>query len=1345
MDLTTHDDESLDLNTLVNHEEQTKPAEAKEESSSSKAVAPAEPTSTKEATTTTVTTTTTTTTTATTTETVSTLQLWTMLDQELRQGIGKGTIQCDICQATISNPYLTPCMHSFCKHCITEWITDHGNTYCPSCNQTVQSKRSLSEHAFLQEFAATYKLLLQDFAFVPTTYDPTFTSLTQVQVNSQTLIGENNEDVDISTLVDRTLTAKCWQQALQEDDTKAAAFAEENAQVVRSNQTALLDAVAQEEYSQMNNETTQDCLHPSLLLGRSSTSNSQLQRQSTHDSDATTFLSAGTQNQKVAVNDVSTQTLHEEYQAQACADMHDMPSPTQTQEPTQMESQEQAETSSSTSGAAGVVKKTQTSTFSSPSPQADAPSQSQKSVSFMNAVESQSNQMEDPFAAVESPIAQERSNVTAFDYGPDDNDAAKPSPDKSTTKHASNQDDSLSFSPDQSSPTSSWVTARKIPKHKRYGSRKSSPSLDYSLTEDEGEDDTFLDESLPPTQPSAETLLKRAAAEKEGAAQEAQAEKEIQVETQKESDEELKQPAATAATLGLAATAATLAPNDTLVMVAPQNQEPAQMNTSSTQTQPPTAAAPKPSSLASTPLVTAASASARGMPKPTPPTAAISNRTKTLLPASLPGTSIRFDDKHHADPQLQTPAVSNHHKQSPPSAVSWKSTPEVSGVTFESLNTTDAEAAIAEAAYKAEVEAAQEKATSAQVPEEEDDACKKPAAVSFAALKSPEPHPSDEEDHNVKEFPSDEDDSDDQTDDLEEEDDDNLVMGPETQYQAFALAHLPEESTAANSSLLDVGTIVNVQSRTWPGVNKPGGVARITCTHNDTNSYDVAYILGGREHKVDAVFVTKQQEFEQEDVDGPLNASRDSSTASTQVSKRQRRVRQSTLKKANEESNATVDPSVQAELPQALLAELAAQGFDVAGLVTSADKKKKKSKSTTASASLKKKSTKKRPFGNKDNGQDMEDDQKPPATKKRKATSSTSTTKMATTKKQTKASSTSKSSGTKRKAASSSSSSSSSSSASRKSIAPSKSIDPQPLPKLSPSELLPLAQAHYEARFEAALTNKVVTVATSNLSELDSQLLYSLSRKSTNVQTNVQLKVTSGFNAKTTTLLLMSMDSTDDDVPPEPRLRTLKAMRAALAGIPIVSASAWIKACISNPDQMAEVPSSSIIATSLPTRTPGIRQSVESLEYGVAALAADLERTNKTKKQSSLLANVAVFLCGSFSSGKRHDIQVLVKEAGGTFLTTVDQTISKLTHGSTKVVLLCSGDASSSSMFSAALERHVTSTLEASPSSVLVVDPNWLFDSIACGTCLNHVHGKQLFAPSHPQAKDLWSKCCVAP
>jgi hypothetical protein len=56
-----------------------------------------------------------------------------------------------------------------------------------------------------------------------------------------------------------------------------------------------------------------------------------------------------------------------------------------------------------------------------------------------------------------------------------------------------------------------------------------------------------------------------------------------------------------------------------------------------------------------------------------------------------------------------------------------------------------------------------------------------------------------------------------------------------------------------------IGTIVQVSDRTWPGVNKIGGVARIVKVHDESEAgtkYDVVYVLGGREKLVDSAFVT---------------------------------------------------------------------------------------------------------------------------------------------------------------------------------------------------------------------------------------------------------------------------------------------------------------------------------------------------------------------------------------------------------------------------------------------------------------------------------------------------------
>jgi hypothetical protein len=57
------------------------------------------------------------------------------------------------------------------------------------------------------------------------------------------------------------------------------------------------------------------------------------------------------------------------------------------------------------------------------------------------------------------------------------------------------------------------------------------------------------------------------------------------------------------------------------------------------------------------------------------------------------------------------------------------------------------------------------------------------------------------------------------------------------------------------------GTIVQVQDRCWPGMNKPGGVARVTkMYHVDAATvYDMTYVLGGRERQVEAVFVSEQE------------------------------------------------------------------------------------------------------------------------------------------------------------------------------------------------------------------------------------------------------------------------------------------------------------------------------------------------------------------------------------------------------------------------------------------------------------------------------------------------------
>jgi Zinc finger, C3HC4 type (RING finger) len=64
-----------------------------------------------------------------------------------------------------------------------------------------------------------------------------------------------------------------------------------------------------------------------------------------------------------------------------------------------------------------------------------------------------------------------------------------------------------------------------------------------------------------------------------------------------------------------------------------------------------------------------------------------------------------------------------------------------------------------------------------------------------------------------------------------------------------------EDTIAGSTAGFKVGDIVEVQSRTWPGVNKPGGIARISEV-GDVGSYNVTFILGGKEKNVDALFLS---------------------------------------------------------------------------------------------------------------------------------------------------------------------------------------------------------------------------------------------------------------------------------------------------------------------------------------------------------------------------------------------------------------------------------------------------------------------------------------------------------
>lgn len=87
-----------------------------------------------------------------------------------------------------------------------------------------------------------------------------------------------------------------------------------------------------------------------------------------------------------------------------------------------------------------------------------------------------------------------------------------------------------------------------------------------------------------------------------------------------------------------------------------------------------------------------------------------------------------------------------------------------------------------------------------------------------------------------------------------------------------------------------IGTLVNVESRTWPGINKPGGVGRVTACNMQDSTLDVKYVLGGEEKGIEVEFV-REHRFEGEDDDGNKRGGRASS--------RRRRSRDDSQKEQN--------------------------------------------------------------------------------------------------------------------------------------------------------------------------------------------------------------------------------------------------------------------------------------------------------------------------------------------------------------------------------------------------------------------------------------------------------------
>jgi hypothetical protein len=198
----------------------------------------------------------------------------------------------------------------------------------------------------------------------------------------------------------------------------------------------------------------------------------------------------------------------------------------------------------------------------------------------------------------------------------------------------------------------------------------------------------------------------------------------------------------------------------------------------------------------------------------------------------------------------------------------------------------------------------------------------------------------------------------------------------------------------------------------------------------------------------------------------------------------------------------------------------------------------------------------------------------------------------------------------------------------------------------------------------------------------------------------------------------------------------MKAMQASLHGIPIV-APTWITACLEK--KAVAVPDSNLYVRTLPSKTGA------PSNFGVAYLAAAMghikaHRNNSTNSIAyNPFQNVIVYLCG-FSNKNVTAFAQLLREAGARQVIFQKQVALAKLKGlsndhvedepdkSCRFVILCN-DANVS--FSGPMEREI----KIRSDRVLVVNVNWLFDSVSCGCAL----GSGPYKPHGGKAQDLWA------
>ena len=345
-------------------------------------------------------------------------------------------------------------------------------------------------------------------------------------------------------------------------------------------------------------------------------------------------------------------------------------------------------------------------------------------------------------------------------------------------------------------------------------------------------------------------------------------------------------------------------------------------------------------------------------------------------------------------------------------------------------------------------------------------------------------------------------------------------------------------NTVDSAILFSVSSIVRVEARLWAGINKPGGVAQITKVHPSDNGtkYNVRYVMGGQEKDVDAVYI-KPYEDGQDELKSSAKKRRGATSAeegtdSGQTRRGGRNRRAAALSKSNE--NKTPSPSAfmpdnlteAAALKKALADSLQIESKTRARTSSLSQNSERDdaaaaSASASASASTTKQKQEKRGAKRSKKANAKDDGAKKPAAKKQKRAAVDAST--------------------------------------LDSISENMDVEAESV-VMSTSTKLHLADVRYKELLE---NKRTINYITSSLSSADKEALEAVIKQLKNV--GVTMKKMNEFKPHVTDLCITaraeSTNAPDNFI--LSKFRTLKAMRSALAGIPIVTpdccALVWMK------------------------------------------------------------------------------------------------------------------------------------------------------------------------------------------